>query len=240
MAGIRQEGFVTHREFRRCRLFQPAETLRPQLNRDTLFPLPRVFCPNEMPFPSFQMRTSLASGDALEFSLDCVAGRWIEKVSLFPGPEGEVIALESVTYGEDRWPSSPPWQDAVHETHCDQNVLMAIGRAGRSHWSGSWRIATGPLAGGIEAEIACRIHELPEFLGTTYRIVGRPAIVSLAVDRFIVGGENATITFLADPQTARIELVSESVFSIRPAWAESARFPETVSYGFRIFARRHD
>jgi hypothetical protein len=189
---------------------------------------------------SVQLRTTAAFGDVLQIMLEPVAGQWQEKFSLISGSHDVPLVIESVVDGESRWPLSPPWQEAVRERHGDDNVLMAIGRAGRSHWSGSWRIISGSDRVGIEAEIACRIHEPPSFLGSTFRVSSGLEIVSEDEESLVVIAENATITIHTDPGNASIKSAGESLFGVRPAQVIPVRFPDTVSYRFRVFAHHND
>lgn len=146
----------------------------------------------------------------------------------------EPLVIESVVDEESRWPLSPPWQEAVCERHGDQYVLMAIGRAGRSHWSGCWRIVRESGGEEIEAEIACRIHDPADFLGSTFRVAGRPKVVSAAGDRIAIVGNVATITFHTDLRHAHVQKTSDSLFSIQPVLALPSPVPDTVSYRYRI------
>lgn len=194
---------------------------------------------NEMNRSSIHLFLGPVSGNALQFFLEPVSGRWQEKISLSGIETDEAIVIESVVDDESRWPLSPPWQEAVSEKHGDQNVLMAIGRAGRSHWSGCWRIV--PESGGeaIEAEIACRIHDPPDFLGSTFRVAGRQEVVSENGDRIAIVGEDATITFYTDPLLAHVQKTSDSLFSIQPVLALPSPVPDTVSYRYRIIVHRN-
>lgn len=190
--------------------------------------------------PPVRLLTKAPFGDALEFRLERVAGQWREKFSLISAGQGVPLVIESVVDEESRWPLAPPWQEAVSENRGDENVLMAIGRAGRSHWSGSWRIVSSSDHLGIEAEIACRIHELPAFLGSRFRVSGGSEIVSKAEESLAVIAENATITFHTDPGNASVKRASESLIDVRPAQVLPVGFPSTVSYRFRVLAHRND
>jgi hypothetical protein len=70
---------------------------------------------------------------------------------------------------DQAWPQSPTWQELTQEQHAtSQQIIFTVGKAGTSHWSGSFSKLP---AGGIRCEIACRTSRVPHFLGTTYRSV---------------------------------------------------------------------
>ncbi len=70
---------------------------------------------------------------------------------------------------DQTWPTSPPWQELTQEQHAtSQQIIFTVGKAGTSHWSGSFSKLT---AGGIRCEIACRTSRAPHLIGTTYHSV---------------------------------------------------------------------
>jgi hypothetical protein len=85
------------------------------------------------------------------------------------------MVAESVEDGPDaRWPRSPPLVDLSTATIAGRPTLVAIGLAGRSHFSAS--IAPHPTRPDtLLFEIACRIHEQDAGLGSTYAMAPAPA-----------------------------------------------------------------
>lgn len=69
----------------------------------------------------------------------------------------------------DDWPASPPIQELSLETIGGQQVLLGVGRAGKSHWSVSIETIAIDSAPAIRFDYACRCPEPPDWLGTTYR-----------------------------------------------------------------------
>lgn len=96
--------------------------------------------------------------------------RWQHCVAI----DGRVVA-ESVEDGPDaRWPASPPLVDLSTATIAGRLTLVAIGLAGRSHFSAS--ILPHPTRPDTFLfEIACRIHEPAAGLGSTYATAPAPA-----------------------------------------------------------------
>ena len=70
----------------------------------------------------------------------------------------------------DRWPASPVFTEIMVTETASGPALVAVGRAGRSHFSASLTAATDTVDT-VLAEIACRIQEPPDWLGSTYRPV---------------------------------------------------------------------
>ena len=108
----------------------------------------------------------LAAGD-LEVTFEWAGDRWRHRIA----HRGRLVA-ESVegpeAGGDPRWPLSPALQEVSAGGTADRPVLLAVGAAGRSHFSAS--VAADPGAPDtVVVEIACRIREAPGWLGTTYR-----------------------------------------------------------------------
>lgn len=82
---------------------------------------------------------------------------------------------ESVEGGpEERWPASPPLVDLSTATIAGRAAVMALGIAGRSHFSAS--IAAHPTRPDTFLfELACRLHEPAPWLGSTYATTVAPA-----------------------------------------------------------------
>lgn len=72
-------------------------------------------------------------------------------------------------HGDPRWPASPVLVELSSVASATRSpVLVGVGMAGRSHYSAS--IGNDPLvADAVRFEIACRIHDGPGWLGSTYR-----------------------------------------------------------------------
>ncbi len=66
------------------------------------------------------------------------------------------------------WPASPVFTEVSLVETASGPALLAVGRAGRSHFSAS--LAAAPDSSDtIVAELACRLHEPPGWLGSTYQ-----------------------------------------------------------------------
>ncbi|MFM8735004.1 MAG: hypothetical protein ACKOC8_07425 [Pirellulales bacterium] len=96
--------------------------------------------------------------------------RWRHAITL---PSGEVVeSLEGPADGGDpRWPASPPLVEVTAVQTARGPATLAVGLAGRSHYSAS--ISPLPDRDGVLLfEIACRFHDQPPWLGSSYRRAG--------------------------------------------------------------------
>lgn len=102
--------------------------------------------------------------------------RWRHTVTL---ASGEVIeSLEGpADAGDPRWPASPPLVEVSELRTARGPAALAVGLAGRSHFSAS----ISPLVGRdgvLLFEIACRFHDQPAWLGSSYLRAGRPVRIA--------------------------------------------------------------
>jgi len=82
---------------------------------------------------------------------------------------------------DPRWPAAPVLTEVSRIDVAGSPAIGGVGRAGRSHYSLSMaRHPTEPDT--LVVEVACRIHESPGWLGSTYRAIGADAPVRIAAD----------------------------------------------------------
>lgn len=85
---------------------------------------------------------------------------------------GEERLLLTSLEGDDTapWPASPPLQNVhLEQRSAGVKVALAVGMAGRSHWS----LAVEALPGGeLRFDVACRLSETPDQLGSRYALGG--------------------------------------------------------------------
>ncbi|HEY2761172.1 MAG TPA: hypothetical protein VGI75_10520 [Pirellulales bacterium] len=87
------------------------------------------------------------------------------------------ILLSNEGTADDLWPASPVLQSLHIESRPGGiQAALLVGTAGRSHWSMS--VETDPSKNRFVFDIACRIHDSPDWLGSTYSAVNRPAEAS--------------------------------------------------------------
>jgi len=116
---------------------------------------------------------SLAAGK-LEVQFRWESDRWSHRV-LVAGGQGwqsvdsiaEPPAAEKLGISP-HWPASPVFTEVSLIDTETGPALLAIGRAGRSHFSASL-VASQAAADTIVAELACRLQERPGWLGSAYQ-----------------------------------------------------------------------
>jgi hypothetical protein len=105
--------------------------------------------------------------DALSVAFQKRGDRYAHQISCdFPdGPSGLLVSREGTP--ADVWPPSPVLQSLHIETQADgiQTALL-VGSAGRSHWSMS--VSADASRHRLHFDVACRIHDAPQWLGSTY------------------------------------------------------------------------
>jgi hypothetical protein len=70
---------------------------------------------------------------------------------------------------ESHWPASPPLQQVHVESRSGGIVVaLAVGMAGRSHWSAAFELD--PNLQRIACDVACRVTVAAERLGSVYRV----------------------------------------------------------------------
>lgn len=114
--------------------------------------------------------------------------RWLNDRFVHRVLVGDQVALSSVDGdGTQEWPASPPIQQISLEPIENVSMILGVGGAGRGHWSISvgWQaggeIDGRQFDGGFCFDMACRVKDQPEFLGSTYAInaeADRPVKVS--------------------------------------------------------------
>jgi hypothetical protein len=128
--------------------------------------------PHDVQSPTSRPPVQLAIGPtAAVFTWN--GDRWAHRITTGEGTIWTSFDGPCPPANDPRWPASPvlvelsrvsmPRGDAA-----GGEAIVGVGLAGRSHFSAS--IASDPQAAGvIRFEIACRLHETPGWIGSTYR-----------------------------------------------------------------------
>jgi len=156
--------------------------------------------------------TFIKSGQRFVHTMDCIFdGNAVPQVSSVDG----IV--------DDPWPPSPPWQELhVHEQPERSPALMLVGRAGKSHWSMTVTVAPEQIA--FVFDVACRIREMPAFLGSTYRAQWSEQSGPAAQIEAIATGQ-------AQTPPAHVDTVGEQIVVQAPCTVE---LPATVRWKYRI------
>ena len=128
----------------------------------------------------------------------------------------------------DRWPPSPPLQELAVDQRPDRSVAqktsvpavarriaLLLGRAGSGHWSASFELRNDPLR--LIVDVASRISERPEFIGSTYQAANAPRQPSENGERLELAREcNAVATLTQVDGRFRLVPSNPSAFTICP------------------------
>ena len=179
--------------------------------------LPAIMEPHDAQSPTSRPPVQLASGPtAAVFTWN--GDRWAHRITT-----GEATIWTSLDgpcppANDPRWPASPVMVELsrVSVPRGDAAVSQAIvgvGLAGRSHFSAS--IAPDPrVAGVIRFEIACRLHEPPGWLGSTYRTADRLVQLTACDDSTLLP---RTVVWAYSLGPQGLVAVSGAAVSTRPA-----------------------
>lgn len=110
------------------------------------------------------------SGASLKLVFEHQTDRWAHRLVL-NDKETETTVLRSLEgNAEQHWPPSPPLQDASHHSLATGEAVLAVGMAGKSHWSASYSIDNRMIL----ADLACLIKNHPppstNSIGSKYEI----------------------------------------------------------------------
>lgn len=122
----------------------------------------------------------------------------------------------------DDWPASPPIQELSLESIADSDVLLGVGRAGKSHWSISVETSEVDGEAALRLDIACRCPAPPQWLGSTYDV--KPAVTNGQASR-------SPLAIRCEADTSAVEGPSRLV--IEPIERPS-RWPGTVRWRFSV------
>ncbi len=150
----------------------------------------------------------------------------------------ELVSVESDGAGaaSEVWPPSPPLQDWQCEPRTDCLVFLAVGKAGRSHWSAAIELNTD---GTVRFDVAVRTQEQPQFVGSQYRQLAGPQLREDGPGALILGqtpdGPSAGWRLICDRSTTRMRVQgSEPIILIEPLeWIAEAR-SQTIRWQYMI------
>ena len=142
------------------------------------------------------------------------------------------ILLASLEGGADAaWPASPPFQELHVERRGEEKlVALLVGRAGRSHWSGSVELDRSRET--ILFDVACRCAGSTGWLGSTYELP--------STDAATLGRANATIVLPPDDQLQILEgephwIQTDDGCILRIAARRTvSRSPQTIRWQYSI------
>ena len=126
---------------------------------------------NPLSEKTFELVTNVDKTALLRTSVSYQQDRFITQLDALI--DSEIIPLLRSVEGasSEVWPASGPLQEVLPQVNESGELLTAVGRAGKSHWS---TVVSCTGDGGIEFDFACRVKEEPSWLGSTYAILSKP------------------------------------------------------------------
>jgi len=97
--------------------------------------------------------------------------RWEHEVRVADGRVWLSIEGPADQQSDPRWPASPPLVEVSLAATSNGAAILGVGRAGRSHYSLAIAACPG-TADTLLFDVACRIHEPPHWLGSSYQLAG--------------------------------------------------------------------
>jgi len=126
--------------------------------------------------------------------------------------------------GDDRWPASPVVTEMLEVATANGPALAGVGRVGRSHVSAC--VAAEPhLPDTLFVEIACRIHDGPGWLGSTYRLMTAGAGVPGEGPFFRITAPVAAAAGLPRTVCWRYRIGPAGIVAAEPSGGETPRPP---------------
>lgn len=174
--------------------------------------------------PAYSLTSTGKDGSTLQVDFTRVGDRFEQTVTRIDR-SGNTVAVWRDVHSSDSedWPASPPIQELSLEAIGGKNVLLGVGRAGKSHWSVSIEATEVDSAPAIHFDFACRCPEPPNWLGTTYQIESSETEDGTAGHSLrATCAEDATLTRL-DPKLIKIEPLSHP-----PKWPGTVRWRYTI------------
>jgi hypothetical protein len=160
--------------------------------------------------------------------------RYGHVIAYVAGPIATACLTAELGRDRDPWPASPPLQQCSLESSSGGRQMgLAIGMAGKSHWSQS--VETDSSAPSLAFDVACRVHRQPLWLGSSYR-ANHPleALSASTVRLTVAAGVELTLTgeALDSPFPARMEVNGNHV--VITADLGGLPFPSTVRWRYRV------
>lgn len=179
--------------------------------------------------PAVTLECFLPGEKQIAICFEQVGNQWIEQWQVGEEPAQKML-LKTASTSDSDWPANPPWQEVIRELHDGLPVIMAIGRAGRSHWSAAWKVLP---SGVINVEYACRVHTEPEFLGTSFQLAQGASCSQATTDSLSLEIDGYSLRITTGNETSII-VNSEGLISIRPNVDGNDSLPRTLQWQYRI------
>lgn len=107
------------------------------------------------------------------FKSDAHPDRWMHQIVIAKADQTAVVLSSVEGTDQEIWPPSPPLQDPSFHELADGGAVLAVGMAGKSHWSASTSLSA---ENEILFDMACLVKTTGGELGSTYRVGAQTTI----------------------------------------------------------------
>jgi hypothetical protein len=160
--------------------------------------------------------------------------RYGQVIAYVAGPTATACLTAELGRDRDPWPASPPLQQCSLESSSrGRQLALAIGMAGKSHWSQS--VETDSNAPSLTFDVACRVHRQPVWLGSSYR-ADQPleALSASTVRLTVAAGIVLTLTGEAPDSSFPVRLEVRGNHVAIAADLGRLQLPSTVRWRYRV------
>ena len=162
------------------------------------------------------------------------ADRWTHRIEIIDGAQSCCLLTSVEGTSDQPWPPSPPLQQlSIEELAPGSRVALLLGMAGKSHWSAS--VECDPVSLSLLFDVACRVQQPPQRLGSCYHTEVPLAEGSLDRARFTTAGAAVTLQLLplANPPSVALAL-PENHIEVVFQDLTVARVPSTLRWKYRV------
>jgi hypothetical protein len=160
--------------------------------------------------------------------------RYGHVIAYVAGDRATVCLTSELGRERDPWPASPPLQQcSVERSSRGRELGLAVGMAGKSHWSQS--VEADPTVPGLVFDLACRVQHQPLWLGSSYRAAHPLEASSGASVRLVVAaGVDLVLAGETLDGAAPVRLeVSGTHVAFTADWGRLP-LPSTVRWRYRV------
>ena len=184
--------------------------------------------------PELALQVIDGDGRGLRVMFQRQADRCAHRIELIDGAKSFCLLTSVEGTSDQPWPPSPPLQQlSIEELSPGNRVALLLGMAGKSHWSAS--VECDPASSSLLFDVACRVQQPPQRLGSCYRAEVPLADASLDRARFTTACANVTLQLLplADPPSVSL-VQSENQIAVAYQELTVARVPSTLRWKYRV------
>ena len=162
------------------------------------------------------------------------ADRCAHRIEFIDGDRAFCLLTSIEGTSDQPWPPSPPLQQlSIEALSPGRQAALLLGMAGKSHWSAS--VECDPATVSLVFDVACRVQQRPQQLGSCYRtdaslVESAPERVRWAIARAAVSLQLPPLT---NPPSLALTLAASQVAIVHQDLA-LACLPSTVRWKYRI------